>query len=68
MYGQKPVMPIEKTIASSVAIPWDNEMTQEGLLAARIRQLKRRPKDLETTQKIMEAARVKNEIRFDKTH
>ena len=68
MYGQKPVMPIEKTITSWVAIPWENEMSREELLAARIRQLERRPQDLEHAQKIMEVARVKNKIRFDKTH
>ena len=57
MYGQKPVIPIEKTIASLVAIPWENEMTQEELLAARIRKLERRPEDLEHARKIMEVAR-----------
>ena len=52
MYGQKPVMSIEGTITSWVAIPWENEMSQEELLAAQ----KRRPKDLENVRKIMEAA------------
>ena len=47
MYGQNPVMPIEKTIASWVAIPWENEMSREELVAARIRQLEIRPEDLE---------------------
>ena len=68
MYGQKQVMPIEKTITSSVVIPWENEMSREELLAARIRQLERRPEDLEHAQKIMEVDRVKNKIWFDKTH
>ena len=68
MYGQKPIMPIERTIASWVAIPWEKEMSREELLAARIRQLERRPEDLENARKIMETARVKNKIRFDKTH
>ena len=55
MYGQKQVMPIEKTITSwGVAIPWENEMSWEELLAAQIRQLKRRPEDLEHVRKIME--------------
>ena len=43
-------------------------MSQEELLATWIRQLERRPKDLEHARKIMEATRVKNKIRFDKTH
>ena len=68
MYGQKPVMPIERTITSWVAIPWENKMSREQLLAARIRQLERRPADLENARKIMETTRVKNKIRFDKTH
>ena len=68
MYGQKPVMPIVKTIASWVAIPWENEMSREELLAARIRQLERRPEDLEKVRKMIEAARLKNKIRFNKTH
>ena len=54
MYGQKPVMPIEKTITSWDAIPWENEMSREELLAARIRQLERRPEDQEHVGKIME--------------
>ena len=43
-------------------------MSREELLAARIRQLERRPEDLEKARKMMEAARLKNQIRFDKTH
>ena len=39
MYGQKPIMPVERTIASWMAIDWSNEMSREELLAARIRQL-----------------------------
>ena len=38
------------------------------ILVARIRQLERRPEDLKHAQKLMEVARVKNKIRFDKTH
>ena len=68
MYEQKPLMPIEKTIPSGVAIPWENEMNREELLVARIRQLERRHEDLEHAQKIMEVAQVKNKIWFDKTH
>ena len=42
--------------------------TMEELLAARIRDLERRPEDLEKARKLMEAARVKKKIWFDKTH
>ena len=68
MYGQKPVMPIDKTITSWVAITWENKMGHEELLAVRIRQLERRPEDVEHVRKIMEVARVKNKIWFDTTH
>ena len=68
MYGQKPVMPIEDTIASWVAMPWENEMSREELLATRIRQLERRPEDLELAKERLEAARLHNKARFDKTH
>ena len=38
------------------------------IVAAQIQQLERRPEDLEHARKIMEVARVKNMIRFHKTH
>ena len=68
MYGQKPVMPIEETITSWVAMPWENEMSREELLATRIRQLERRPEDLELAKERLEVVRIKNKARFDKTH
>ena len=68
MYGQKPMMPIEETITSSVAMPWENEMSREELLATRIRQLERRREDLELAKERLEVARIKNKARFDKTH
>ena len=34
MYGQKPIMPVERMIASWTAINWSNEMSREELLAA----------------------------------
>ena len=51
MYGKKPVMPIEKTITSWVAIPWENEMNRDELLAARIQRL-----NLEHARNLMEVA------------
>jgi hypothetical protein len=47
MYGQKPVMPLERMISSWAALEWRDEMSQEELLAARIRQLERRLEDTE---------------------
>jgi hypothetical protein len=34
MYGQKPVMPTERTISSWAALEWRNERSREELLAA----------------------------------
>ena len=68
MYGQKPVMPIEDTITSWVAMSWENETSREELLATRIRQLERRPEDLELAKERLEAARLSNKARFDKMH
>ena len=47
MFGQKPVMLVERTISSSMAVDWTGEMSREELLAPRIRQLERRPEDVE---------------------
>ena len=47
MYGQRPIMPTERTISSWAAVDWKDEMSREELLAARIRQLEWRPEDVE---------------------
>jgi hypothetical protein len=39
IFGQKPIMPIEESIVSSLALPWQDEISREELLALRIRQL-----------------------------
>ena len=43
-------------------------MSQEELLATRIRQLERRPKDVERAKAKLHAARTRNKGRFDRTH
>jgi hypothetical protein len=68
MYGQKPVMPTERTIVSWAALEWRNEMSREELLAARIRQLERRPEDVERATEKLRTARIRNKERFDRTH
>ena len=45
--GQKPIMPIEQSVASWTSLPWQEEMSREDLLATRIQQLERRPEDVE---------------------
>jgi hypothetical protein len=68
MYGQKPVMPMERTISSWAALEWRNEMSREELLATRIRQLERRPEDTDQAAERLRMARMKNKERFDRTH
>ena len=68
MYGKKPIMPVERTIASWMAIDWSNEMSTEELLVARIRQLERRLEDVERATARVRKARIWNKAQFDRTH
>jgi hypothetical protein len=70
MYGQKPVMPTERTISSWAVLEWKDEMSREELLAARIRQLERRPEDTERENRslFLQTARMRSKERFDRTH
>ena len=68
MFGQKPIMPMERTISSWATMDWRDEMSREELLAACIRQLERRPEDVERAAGKLRSARVKNKGRFDRTH
>jgi hypothetical protein len=43
IFGQKPIMPVERSIVSWLALPWQDEIIREYLLALQIRQLERRP-------------------------
>ena len=54
MYGQKPIMPMERSISSWATVGWRDEMSREELLAARIRQLERRPEDVEKPRRNFE--------------
>ena len=68
MYEQNPIMSVEHTISSWVAINWTGEMSREELLAARIRQLERRPGDVARAKAKLCAGREKNKDKFDRTH
>ena len=61
-------MPTEQTISSWTTVDWRDEMSREKLLAARIRQLKRRPEDVERAAEKLRVARIRNKARFDRTH
>ena len=47
MFGQNPIMSVEQTITSWVAVNWANEMSREELLTTRMGQLERWPEDME---------------------
>ena len=68
MFGQKPIMLMERTISSWATINWRDEMSREELLAARIWQLERRPEDVEQAAERLLVARMRNKARFDRTH
>lgn len=68
MYGQKPVMPIEDVIPTWNVLPWKDDISKEDLLALRIRQLERRPEDIEIAKARLKDARLKNKERFDRKH
>jgi hypothetical protein len=68
MYGQKPIMPTERMISSWAALECRDEMSREELLTARIRQLERRPEDVERAVEELRTARLRNKERFDRTH
>mgnify|MGYP000403232149 CR=1 FL=1 len=60
IYEQKPIMSVEWTISLWVVIDWTDEMSPEELLVARIRQLERRPEDVEHAKARLYVAREKN--------
>ena len=68
MFGQKPIMSMERTISSWATVNWRDEMSREELLAARIRQLERRPEDVERAAEKLRVARTRNKAQFDRTH
>ena len=68
MYGHKPIMLVERAITSWAAVDWRNEMSREELLAAWIRQLERRPEDVERAREKLRTTRGRNKARFDRTH
>ena len=68
IFGQKPIMPVEQSIVSWLALPWQEELSREELLAIRIRQLERRTEDIEVAKARLKNARLKNKENFDRRH
>ena len=68
MFGQKPIMPMDRTFSSWATVNWRDEMSREELLATRIRQLERRPEDVEQAAERLRVARIRDKAQFDRTH
>ena len=68
MYVEKPIMPMERTISSWAAVDWRDEMSQEELMAARIRQLERRTEDVELARAKLHVVRERNKGKFNQMH
>ncbi|KAL2622834.1 hypothetical protein R1flu_003039 [Riccia fluitans] len=68
MLGQKSIMPMEDEIRTWAAIAWEDGILREELPEFQIRQLERRPEDVEIALRRLQAARVRNKERFDKIH
>jgi hypothetical protein len=61
-------MPVEQSIVSWLALPWQDEISREDLLASRIRQLEQRSEDIEVAITGLKNARLKNKEDFDRRH
>jgi hypothetical protein len=68
IFGQKPIMLVEQSIVSWLALPWQDEITKEDLLAFRIQQFEQRPDDIEVVVSRLKSARLKNKEAFDQRH
>jgi hypothetical protein len=68
IFGQNPVMPVEQSIVSWLALPWQDEISREDLLGLRIRQLEQRTEDIAVARARLKDARLKNKKDFDKRH
>ena len=68
MFRQKPIISVERTITSWMAVDWADEMSQVELLVAWIRQLERPREDVEQATKRVKEARIKNKGCFDRVY
>ena len=60
MYGQKPIMPVERTIASWMAIDWSNEMVNDNAIY-HLAELDRTPITTSVAGKRIKAFKRRNE-------
>jgi hypothetical protein len=65
IFEQKPIMSVEQSILSWLALPWQDEISREDLLALRIRQLEQRTEDIEVSKAQLKDTRLKNKKDID---
>ena len=61
-------MPVEQSIVSWLALPWQDEISREDLLALRIRQLEQKSENREVAKARLKNARLKKKKDFDRRH
>ena len=66
IFRLKPIMPVEQCIVSWLALPWQDEISREDLLALRIRQLEQKSEDIKVAKARLKNARLKNKKDFDR--
>ena len=66
LYGVDPVLPFDLTEATFMVEGFRAGMTQTELLALRIRQLEKRPEDIEKATQILQMSRLRSKEQFEK--
>ena len=66
--GHTPLMPVEEEVASWRTIKWQDNISKEDLLVKRMEHFEQSPSKIAAALEKMKAARLKNKVRFDKTH
>jgi hypothetical protein len=65
IFSQKPIMLVEQSIVSWLALLRQDEINREDLLTLRIQQLERRPGNIEVARSHLKSAQLKNREAFD---
>jgi hypothetical protein len=66
--GHLPLMPIEEDVCSWRTIEWKDQVSTEDLIARRIEHFSLKLSKVELAREKVKEARLKNKVRFDKTH
>ena len=66
--GHLPIMPVEEDVTSWRTIHWSDQVSREELIARRIEHFNLTPQKIQVAREKVKTARLKNKVRFDKTH